>query len=488
MVRTGIVAVSRDCFPIELSCRRRKKVAEECRRKQIPVTELETIVENEADVLKALDEIKTKQINALVIYLGNFGPEGPIAMLAQKFDGPAMVCGAAEETKNNLIKGRGDAYCGVLSASYNLHLRMIKAYIPEKPVGNATEIADSITQFITVSRVILSLKGLKIFSFGPRPQDFLTCHAPIKPLFDLGVEVMENSELDLYDIFLKSKDDPLVNKIQREIKQELGRGNIDSDLLAKLAQYEVALTRFYEQNLGISEYGVFANKCWPAFEPYFGFVPCYVNSRLTGKGIPVACEADIYGALSEYICMSATGLPATLLDINNTVPSDMIKGAKNIPKPYKATDLFMAFHCGNTPSSCLKTFNLQHHIIMHRLLEGNKPVKITRGTLEGQIKPGNITIFRIQPSFADKLEAYVAQGEVLDINPRSFGTTGVFAISEMERFYRYALLEKGFPHHAAVAFGSAGKTIFSVLKMLGIEDIAFNLPKGIYHKGENPFN
>jgi L-fucose isomerase and related proteins len=44
------------------------------------------------------------------------------------------------------------------------------------------------------------------------------------------------------------------------------------------------------------------------------------------RGIPVACEVDIYGALSEYICACATELPVTILDINNTVPSDMLKG------------------------------------------------------------------------------------------------------------------------------------------------------------------
>ena len=59
----------------------------------------------------------------------------------------------------------------------------------------------------------------------------------------------------------------------------------------------------------------------PAFQTQFGFVPCYVNSRLTGMGIPVSCEVDIYGALSEFIgtCVSLDAV--TLLDINNTVPT-----------------------------------------------------------------------------------------------------------------------------------------------------------------------
>ena len=87
-ITMGLIAVSRDCFPIELSQKRRRKVAEKCREESVPVVELETIIENENDVLNALAEIKEKKVTALAIYLGNFGPEGPTTLLAKKFDGP----------------------------------------------------------------------------------------------------------------------------------------------------------------------------------------------------------------------------------------------------------------------------------------------------------------------------------------------------------------------------------------------------------------
>lgn len=486
-VKIGVIVVSRDCFPVELAQKRRDKVVEECSKKQIPVTKLETVVEHEGDILKALDEIKAKDINALVIYLGNFGPEGPLTMLAQKFAGPVMLCAAAEETQDDLFDGRGDAYCGMLNASYSLNLRKVNVHIPEYPVGIAPEIANMVKDFIPVARVIISLKTLKLFSFGPRPQDFLVCNAPIKPLFDLGVEIMENSELDLYDIFLKSEDDPAVDTVEKEMAAELMEGNTYPELLKKLAQYEVALTRFYEDNLGASEFGVFANKCWPAFESYFGFVPCFVNSRLASKGIPIACEVDIYGALSEYIATAATELPVTLLDINNNVPYDMFEGAKTTTKNYKLSDLFMGFHCGNTPSSCMIMPTLRYQLIMKRLLEDEREPDITRGTLEGRIKPGELTILRLQSTADVQLKAYVAEGEILDIDPKSFGGIGVFAIPEMGRFYRHVLLEKQFAHHTVIAFRHVGKTVFNVFKMLGVKDISFNLPKGAYYEGENPF-
>ncbi len=83
--------------------------------------------------------------------------------------------------------------------------------------------------------------------------------------------------------------------------RRLGEAIINLRILPKLAQYELTLLDWVEDHKGYREYVRIAGKCWPAFQTQFGFVPCYVNTRLTGRGIPVSCEVDIYGALSEFI-------------------------------------------------------------------------------------------------------------------------------------------------------------------------------------------
>ena len=85
------------------------------------------------------------------------------------------------------------------------------------------------------------------------------------------------------------------------MEAELGTGNKKPEILPKLAQYELTLLDWIEEHKGSREHVVVAGKCWPAFQTQFGCVPCYVNSRLTRRGIPVSCEVDIYGALSEFI-------------------------------------------------------------------------------------------------------------------------------------------------------------------------------------------
>lgn len=485
-LKVGVVAVSRDCFPESLSVNRRKALMEAYHGKygtaeiyECPVC----IVESEIHMVQALEDIKAAGCNALVVYLGNFGPEISETLLAKHFDGPVMFIAAAEESGDSLVQGRGDAYCGMLNASYNLKLRNIKAYIPSYPVGTAEQCADMIAEFLPIARALVGLSSLKIISFGPRPLNFLACNAPIKQLYNLGVEIEENSELDLFEAFNKHAGDERIPAKIKEMEEELGEGNMKPEILPKLAQYELTLLDWVEEHRGYRKYVAIAGKCWPAFQTQFGFVPCYVNSRLTGMGIPVSCEVDIYGALSEFIGTCVSQDAVTLLDINNTVPADMYASDIKGKYAYTHEDTFMGFHCGNTCSRKLSACSMKYQMIMARTL----PEEVTQGTLEGDILPGDITFFRLQSTADCQLRAYVAQGEVLPVATRSFGSIGVFAIPEMGRFYRHVLIEKNYPHHGAVAFGHHGKALFEVFRYLGVEDIGFNRPAGMLYPSENPF-
>lgn len=486
-VKIGVVAVSRDCFPESLSVTRRQNLMKAYLAKYDAAEIYECpicIVESEIHMVQALEDVKKAGCNALCVYLGNFGPEIAETLLAKHFDGPVMYCAAAEEdSENSLIGGRGDAYCGMLNASYNLKLRNVKAYIPEYPVGTADECADMIHEFVPVAKAVIGLSELKIISFGPRPLNFLACNAPIKQLYNLGVEIEENSELDLFEAFKKHDGDPRIPDVVKDMENELGEGNLKPTILPKLAQYELTLLDWIEEHRGYRKYVAIAGKCWPAFQTQFGFVPCYVNSRLTGRGIPVSCEVDIYGALSEFIGTCVSDDAVTLLDINNTVPQDMYKESIEGKFPYTLQDTFMGFHCGNTTSKKLNACSMKYQMIMARAL----PEEVTQGTLEGDIVPGDITFFRLQSTADAQIRAYIAQGEVLPVATKSFGSIGIFAIPEMGRFYRHVLIEGNFPHHGAVAFGHFGKALYNVFRYLGVEEIGFNQPKGMLYKSENPF-
>ena len=201
-MKVGIVAVSRDCFPESLSVNRRKALVAAYEKKygkgdiyECPVC----IVESEVQMREALADLEKEGCNALCVYLGNFGPEISETMLAkeyaQRMNAPVMFCAAAEENIPTLADSRGDAYCGMLNASYNLKLRGVQAYIPEYPVGDAEECADMIHAFLPIARAVYAVKRLKLITFGPRPMNFLACNAPIQQLYNLGVEVEDRKSV-----------------------------------------------------------------------------------------------------------------------------------------------------------------------------------------------------------------------------------------------------------------------------------------------------
>ena len=102
-VKLGMIAVSRDCFVISLSEKRRAAVAQAYAGLGGEIYECKVTVENELDMQKAVEDVKAAGCNALVVFLGNFGPETPETLIAQRFDGPVMYVAAAEESGDDLI-------------------------------------------------------------------------------------------------------------------------------------------------------------------------------------------------------------------------------------------------------------------------------------------------------------------------------------------------------------------------------------------------
>ena len=126
----GIVAVSRDCFPIDLSIERRKAVVAACQAAGVEITEIQTTIENEEHALKALEELKAAGLQRPGGVPGQLWPEGPETYLAERFGQPCMFCAAAEENIPVLSGRRGDAYCGMLNASYSIKLRGFRPTSP----------------------------------------------------------------------------------------------------------------------------------------------------------------------------------------------------------------------------------------------------------------------------------------------------------------------------------------------------------------------
>ena len=347
--------------------------------------------------------------------------------------------------------------------------------IPANPLVSADGAVAEIRNFIKVCKVSKGISNATIGLFGPRPRDFESCNYNVASLASIGVEVEEMALFDLEETIdaLRAEKSAAAAKLAGELVKIDGVD--DMPFAERIALYETALEKWRADK----KLSAASTQCWSRQESHSKHVPCFINARLTERGFPVACENDAYSLCSELMCQYASDAPVTMLDINHTIPADMLEGVKGVQKE----NVVGLFHCGNVPSKYLKQPKVCFQLIMSRLVEPGKKPDITRGTLEGDIKAGDITLLQIHGS-GDGLRAYICEGEFLDIPSRTFGSVGAAYIPDFMRFYRNCMLGK-FHHHAAVAFKHCGGVLYDALKQLGVKEIY--TPQAALYPAENPF-
>ncbi|MCR5726945.1 MAG: fucose isomerase [Lachnospiraceae bacterium] len=489
-IKIGIVAGTTDWLPSELAVENRKFLVDKYRKiyGEENIYECSIVItDNEINIKRAMKELNKAECDAVVLYWANYGPESAGTLFASEFDGPIMMFAAAEEGNEPYRKDRRDALSGFINACYALKLRQTNVYIPDRPCGTYDQCSRMIHKFFSIARTLIAMKDLKLITIGPRPSSYLAASAPSHLLYDLGIEISEYSELELFDSYKKHSEDKRIEKIVEEMKCELNTIKT-SDVLPALAQYELTVDDWIRNHKGNRKYVTMTSTCWPAFPVNFGFVPCYVNSRFTAKGYPIACEVDEYGAVSEFIGQCVSNDIVTILNINNNIPDELyekkIRDKEFAGKKYELEDLFLGYHCGVTPVCKLKKSVLDYHFVNHQLIGEEQ----SKGTVQGTIIPGNVTIFRIQGMRDNKLRAYVCQGQILPVEEETYGGQAIIAVPEMNRFIRNVVIQKQYPNHCAVVFGHYGEEIVAVLHQLGINEIDYNHPKSIPYENENMFS
>jgi len=479
-VKIGLVSASRNCFPRSLSETRTKKLLAEL--KKLGITPIipegkSSVIESNEDAKDAAAQLKALGCDAAILYLGNFSPEIEDANFVKNFDGLTLIMAAAEENAKSLACDRGDALCGLLSATMGINKRGLwnKIIIPENPVVNFQAGAKEAEHFIKVVKVVKGIRNATIGLFGPRPRDFETCNYNVASLLSIGVEVEELGLFDLHGEVERIKKEELSTLSALDKENSKFKAMPKDGFVTRLSAYEKALKNFREK-LKLS--GA-ASQCWIHQETACGHVPCLINAKLNEAGFPVACETDAYSLVAELMSQYASNDSVTMLDLNHSIPADL----HSMLKKYDINDVVGLFHCGNTAPKRVKDAQVKYQVIMHRGIEPNSKPDLTRGTYEGMIKASPITAFQIHGS-GDKLRAYICEGEFLNIDPKTFGSTGTAYIPGFRRFYRHCLLGK-FHHHAAIAFEHCGAVLFDALKALGIEEIY--TPQDAPYAGENTF-
>ena len=481
-IKLGLVSASRNCFPRSLSDERTNRLLERCHAAGIHPIVPEgdcRIIETKAHAAEAARQFKEAGCDAVVYYLGNFSGEIEDAVFVKAYDGPVMLLAAAEESGASLLQKRGDALCGLLSAALAINKRGLahRVHIPELPVVSAEEGVQEIAHFIKVTKVVKGARNATVGLFGPRPRDFETCNYNLASVNSIGIEVEELGLFDLQNEVRRIKEHGEdTGKIRADMKQEVP-SIPDDEFATRLSVYEKAIKNFRD-SLKLS--GA-ATQCWSEQELSLRHVPCFINGRMAQNGFPIACENDCYSLIAELLGQYASNATVGILDINHSIPKDLHESLADYP----LRDMVGMFHCGNASTKLLKNPEMKFQVIMKRMMEPDTAPDITRGTIEGQFAASPITVIQVH-GIGDSLQAYIAEGHFLDLDPKTFGCTGTAYLPGFSRFYRHTLLGR-FHHHAAVAFTHCGSVLYDAFKLLGLAQVHTPLPPSVAYPGENVF-
>ncbi|MEL6585918.1 MAG: hypothetical protein AAFY65_07260 [Pseudomonadota bacterium] len=278
-------------------------------------------------------------------------------------------------------------------------------------------------------------RDLRIGRIGEHPVGFDTCaydKAALKSL--TGAEV---TELALPDLFDRARALPEVPPAYAAIAADLGgvdtldRGELDRSL---------RLAGALDQLKAEHQFDAMAIRCWPETFTDYGGAVCGPVSMQGEARTPCACEADVYGAVTQAILQDVADAPVFLADL---VDMD--------------DDTGVVWHCGQAPASMAAT-------APDATVHTNRKQALL---LEFPLKAGRVTLFRLSQAYGQP-QAVIATGAVL-YRPMAFtGTSGVVRFDAPARAVCDDVMASGLEHHMALTYGDHADALRGVAAGLGI--------------------
>lgn len=350
----GVAPTRRDVFPPrEYALESKAKVMPRLyeifgKIPDLEVVDLEGVCED--GLLMDLGEIdavvrrfRERGVNALFLPHVNFGQEEAVAKLAAALGVPTLLWGARDDAPpENYATRHTDTQCGLFVSGKALSRRGIPFSYIENCWLDSPKLEKGIRDFLGAATAARRLRALRVGQLSVRPRQFLSVRVDENRLLErfgidvvaiTGAEVLE----EVQDV-LRARDGEF-DAVVRDISEKADCSAIDGGQLDKIAALECAYLRLARRyNLD-----ALAADCWHTFPDILGIVPCFANGDTAEKGLPVACECDIHGAVSAallYAVSRGEGVPF-LADLTIRHPQN--------------DNAELLWHCGPFPKSLCKS-------------------------------------------------------------------------------------------------------------------------------------
>lgn len=312
--------------------------------------------------------------------------------------------------------------------------------------GGAEEekVKKEISAVLRAVEVKQKMQGLKMAAVGHTPQGFGFGRAlDLDLLKTFGVELEAIEARELIDRAKSYSEESCRQELEETKTKVCGMEQIPEKNQLDYAR----LYRAYREYVEEHQIGALATRCWPDFFTAFGTPVCTVLAILNDLGIPAACEADIYGALSMYMtkeltgCASFFGDPVSLDEKENTITY---------------------WHCGTAACSLAnKKEGAQIGVHCNRKIGP---------TLDFGCRPCEaVTVFRVGRKPDGTFRFFVAKGEALDVPKQFTGTSVVVKMEQNAEQIVKQSVKDGWEPHFVVAYGDIAEELKALAQIFQLE-------------------
>jgi len=379
-------------------------------------------------------------VDHVLVLQVTFTDAAAVLEIAQNFEQPLSIWAVPEPRLGGRL--RLNAFCGLNLASHTLGLINRPfgwGYGDQVDLGelftmqtNAPKLRAAIPE-PKGAQVAVDLHGKRIGRIGEHPVGFSTCAYDADAIKGLaGVEV---EEMDLEDLF------GLAKTVEAAHVPDLrGIRDLDSAELDKSLKLKTALDGIRAKGA----FDAFAIRCWPETFTEYGGGVCGPVSMLGEARVPCACEADVYGALTQLLMQRAADAPVFLVDL---VDMD------------EADNTGVVWHCGQAPLSMCDP-----DVAPAATIHTNRKMPLL---YEFPLKPGEVTLARISQAKADP-KLVLAKGEMLKREMAFTGTSGVVRFDRDVKAVLRDVIGSGLEHHMGLIYGDHRATLEGAAAAMGL--------------------
>lgn len=396
---------------------------------------------DEAATRAGIEALQAEAVDQVLILQVTFTDAAMAVVIGQAFDRPLSIWAVPEPRIGGRL--RLNSFCGLNLASHALGLNGRRfGWLYADPAG---DVVSDLGALLNGNRaagklepgtppaptpegeaIADSLRGKRIARIGEHPVGFDTCAYDAEALRSLsGVEV---DELQLDALFSAARAAP--SETARALRAEVGEtiaalDTVDPDELDRSLRLKAGLDDLRSEKA----YDAFAIRCWPETFTEYGGAVCGPAAMMGEARVPCACEADVYGALTQLVLMQAAAAPVFLTDLVDMDARD---------------DTGVVWHCGQAPLS-MRDPESAAEATIHT---NRKQPLLYQFTL----KPGPVTFLRISQAHG-RPHMVLGCGEMLR-RPMSFtGTSGVVRFERNAGAMLDDIIASGLEHHMALAYG-----------------------------------